>query len=80
MTGYRHTWGLRIKAARIAAGLRQEDLAEILGIEQSQVSRWERGQNAPRDDLRQELARVLGVDPDSIFSYTNGDEDERVPA
>ncbi|NUQ88919.1 MAG: helix-turn-helix transcriptional regulator [Glycomyces artemisiae] len=49
-------------AAREAAGLSQEALAEAVGVYTSTVARWERGEVAPRAGLRADLAAALGVD------------------
>ena len=39
--------GARIRAARQAAGLSQEKLAERLGLTRQAVIKWETGQSAP---------------------------------
>lgn len=39
----RHEAGRRLKAAREARGLTQSAAATMLGVQQSHVSRWERG-------------------------------------
>lgn len=39
--------GSKIREARKAAGLNQGELAEKLGLPQSQVSDWERGEVTP---------------------------------
>jgi transcriptional regulator with XRE-family HTH domain len=54
--------GSRLVAARVAAGLTQERLAEILGTEQTRVSEWERGATTPRPALIPELAAAVGLD------------------
>lgn len=51
-----------LAAARKAAGFSQERLAELLGVERSTVTRWERADTEPQPWLRPKLARVLGVD------------------
>lgn len=39
--------GLRLKAARLAVGLDQGDLAEPIGASQHKWSQWENGRNLP---------------------------------
>lgn len=51
--------GQRIRQARLAAGLAQEDLAHAVGCRVTQVSRWERGLNAPSADAIVSLAKAL---------------------
>lgn len=42
---------IEIKARREALGLNQEDMAAILGVKQTTLSRWESGVAAPRDPV-----------------------------
>ena len=55
------TLGERIRAARQAAGLSQEKLAERLGLTRQAVTKWESGQSAPSTENLLHLAEVLGV-------------------
>ncbi|MGB6162240.1 MAG: helix-turn-helix transcriptional regulator [Pseudonocardiaceae bacterium] len=48
-------------AARKAAGLSQERLAEQLNVERSTVQRWEAGQSTPQPWLRPMLTEALGL-------------------
>ena len=50
-----------IRAARISAGLSQQDLARRLGLNQSQVSRIERGMRKVAAEELSEIAKSLGV-------------------
>ena len=52
---------LGLIAARKAAGLSQERLAEQLEVERSTVQRWEAGQSTPQPWLRPMLAEALGI-------------------
>ncbi|WWT39970.1 helix-turn-helix protein [Microcystis phage Mae-JY09] len=59
MTGT-HELGPRIRAARIAAGLTQEQLAERAGITDRTVRAIEAGTTTPQRRIREGLAQVLG--------------------
>lgn len=52
-----------LRLAREDAGLSQQELAEIIGVKQSNISRWERGHVQPTqrnmDRLRSALARYF---------------------
>lgn len=73
MEDLRRTWGARIRAARIAAGLSQREVGRALNVDFATIWKWERGVMIPRDSRRAELAAVLGVTTDSLFSYDNGE-------
>jgi transcriptional regulator with XRE-family HTH domain len=51
-----------IRAAREARGWDQAELAHLVGVGQQTVSRWERGQTAPRGAQLDRLRATLGVD------------------
>lgn len=42
--------GSVIREARLRAFLTQEELADLMGVDQSLISRWERGRRQPRFD------------------------------
>ena len=56
----------RLAQRRKALGLTQEQLAELLDVERTTVTRWERGQAQPQPWLRPRLARVLRVSADRL--------------
>ena len=59
--------GRKLAKLRKSAGMRQQDLADQLGISRSLVASWEQGRNAISMPQAIELARVLGVDvPDFV--------------
>ena len=57
---------LGLVAARKAAGLSQERLAEQLSVERSTVQRWEAGQSMPQPWHRPRLATILGISHDKL--------------
>lgn len=59
--------GRRIRAAREAKGLTQEDLAALVDISPTHVSVIERGTKIPRLDTFVAIANVLGVSADSLL-------------
>lgn len=52
--------GQLLTEARLAAGLRLEDVADKLECNKSAVSRWEREEYMPSDENILELAKLLG--------------------
>lgn len=58
--------GEKLKAARLAAGLTQGQLAEKVGCQQRDVSRWENGSREPRATTLKKLAQALGCSMDEL--------------
>lgn len=62
------------KTGRLIASLRkkenmtQEQLAEILGVSNRSISRWECGQGCPELSLLKELAEIFNTDVDTLLS------------
>lgn len=67
--------GERVRKARENMGLSGRDLAEILKVSPSSVSRWERGEAEPQDELKEKIAQLLGVS----VGYLVGEELLREP-
>lgn len=65
-----------LRAARKAAGMKQTDVAKIVGICQSGYSDWERGKNKIDNKSLQKLAELYGCSVD----YLLGREDTKTPA
>lgn len=62
------TLGKRIAQYRKEKGLRQEDLAEMLGVSPQAVSKWENDQTCPDISLLPQLGKILGVTVDELLS------------
>ena len=63
------TWGSRVRAARLDAGLTQQALADRAGSTKAMVSNIERGKSSVGDALRVRLANVLGLSANDLFPY-----------
>ena|SRR4029077_17476993 len=59
--------GTRIRKAREAVGLSQEDVGDALGLSRSAVSQWEKGQSSPTESNLVTLSGVLKVNPDYLI-------------
>lgn len=62
-------WGRRVAQARADLKLSQRRLAEIIDVDQSTISRLERGVLVPSDDLKWKIAGALGKRVDELFIY-----------
>lgn len=59
--------------ARRAAGLTQEDLAHLVGVDRSTVGRGEAGESVPQPWVRRKLAAQLGATPARLDSLLDED-------
>ena len=57
----------RVKELRKQAGLRQEDLARMLGVSRQTIIAIENNKYAPTLALAMKLAHLLGLHVDEIF-------------
>jgi len=62
------TLGKRIALYRKEKGLRQDDLAEMLGVSPQAVSKWENDQTCPDISLLPQLGKILGVTVDELLN------------
>ncbi len=65
-----HSFSERLKDFRKRKGLTQQQLADLLGISNKSVSRWESEGGYPDVELLAPLARALGVTVDELLSET----------
>jgi len=57
----------RMKAARVLKGLTQLQLAELVGLKEIEVSRFETGRGTPSPETKQRIATALGKPAWEIF-------------
>jgi transcriptional regulator with XRE-family HTH domain len=65
-SGERATLGARIRELRLKRGWTQQELAERVGIQQKQISSYERGANVPSGQTFIALAEAFGVSLDYL--------------
>ncbi len=70
------TLGARIGKLRKEKGLKQEQLAEMLGVSGQAVSKWENDQNSPEISLLPRLAKILGTTVDELLCGKKKEEPE----
>ena len=59
-----------IREKRREQGLTQEQAAHRLGVTASAVNKWERGASLPDITLLPALARLLGVDLNTLLDFS----------
>ena len=72
------TLGKRIAMLRRQKGLKQEDLANTLGVSPQAVSKWENDQTCPDISLLPEIAKLLDVSVDVLLSGEKAVQDTKV--
>ena len=60
-------FGANLKQARESAGITQVSLAEMLGVRQKDISRWERNDRTPNVLTFGRLCKAVGVSADTIL-------------
>ena len=55
-----------LKQLRKSKGIRQDQLADVLGVERSSISKWERGANNPTSIMMQKIANYFDVSIDYL--------------
>lgn len=72
---YRQRLGSLLRQSRrsIEPPISQKDVAEVLGLAQSAVSDWERGESWPSVLSLLALVRLLGIDPAELLDILNDD-------
>ena len=70
--------GKVIKHLRTEKGIKQDELAEYIGISFQAVSKWENGVTMPDITLLPKLAVFFGITIDDLFSVADADHFERI--
>lgn len=73
------TLGKRIAQLRREKGIKQEELAEKLGVTPQAVSKWENDISCPDILLIPELAQILGVTTDELLTGEKEAEIKLIP-
>ena len=63
----RPAYGRHLTGLRETAGLTQHQLAERLGLPQSNIAFWERSDKPPRGEVLPQLAQALDVSVDALL-------------
>ena len=59
--------GQRIKAARKAKAITQEELGVVLGYTKQNISNWERGRYMPPSSILEKLCETLNMEIDNLY-------------
>lgn len=67
MIGHGSSFGRRLRALRLAKGLRQAELARLIGRHQTAIGPYERDEYAPPPDIVERLARALDTSAEYLL-------------
>lgn len=68
-------FGKRLKEARLALNMTQEDLAEAVGVTKGAIGNYESEVSSPKEPILIELMKVLGVDANYLYQdYMKSDQ------
>lgn len=70
-TSFNKKLGLRIRELRLAKNLKQGELADMLNMERSNLTRIESGKQRPNDDNLEKLALILDVELKDLFDFNH---------
>ncbi|MBQ4465110.1 MAG: helix-turn-helix transcriptional regulator [Oscillospiraceae bacterium] len=59
----------KLKEYRAKTGMKQGELAELVGVRRETIIRLERGQYNPSLKLAMDIANVFGVTVEELFSF-----------
>ena len=68
------TFGESLKKARIEKGLSQQQLADLLYVDRSTITNWERNRRIPDFAMISKLSQQLGVDANSFLDSTGNEK------
>jgi transcriptional regulator with XRE-family HTH domain len=71
-------FGKRLARARASANMTQRELADVVGITWSQISRYEASKAKPRLAVLFKLADALGVTPEDLSEGAGGEETNEI--
>lgn len=63
--------GVNIAELRREHNMKQDELAEMLGVTPQAVSKWENGASMPDISLLPKIAQIFGVTIDDLFGVNN---------
>jgi len=68
--GRAQAFGAAVRAARASAGIAQEELAYLAGVERSHLGKVERGEHMPTLGIVLKIAKALGISAADLVQAT----------
>lgn len=64
----------KIKELRLNSGISQKKLADAIGVAQSSINYWEKGQRTPSASAAQKLADYFNITLDELYDIDNTED------
>ncbi len=61
---------ISLAAARVNAGLKQKEMAEMLGVDTSTIHNWENAKSEPTVSQLRKISEISGIPMDFLFVST----------
>lgn len=68
---------MNITERRVNCGYTQAELAELLAVDRSTVTKWETGQSLPRAELLPKIAQILNCTTDELLGIKKTPADKQ---
>lgn len=68
-----------LRTARRSAYRTQREFADVLGVPQGTVGRWESGIRVPRPEMMERIADVLSLSPSDLWDEAPAERQSRSP-
>lgn len=76
MITLKNKFGKRIRELRKSKKLTQEQFAELIGMEPSNISKMESGLHFPQPEKLEKLAKILDVNVSELFNFEHFNNEE----
>lgn len=74
----KYEFGKKLKTFRKSHGLTQNEFADKLGIERSNISRYENGDTLPSIETFLEMCNILNIDIENFVKYINEEKETNI--
>ncbi len=73
-----YTFGNRILKLRTQYHLSQTELAEMLGVTNKAVSKWETGKSKPTTNVIRKLSALFNISVDELLAWKDGEKNMKI--
>lgn len=67
MSATNSNFRITLEACRVNAKLKQQELADQIGVSRATICNWEKGKSSPKSVQLQKISKITGVPMDNIL-------------